>query len=155
MSDVIQKHAIYENLTKSSGKMKADRHGLDLSTTGTCRICLDEGSTTDPLIPPCECQGSMRYIHISCLRDWLDKKLEYFNFRGTILINWKPLKCELCQASYMHQIYLDGKKHYTLTFPLPERPYVVIQILEQGDSNKVYELISFATKSRQYVGRGQ
>lgn len=55
----------------------------------------------------------------------------------------------------MHQIYLDGKKHYTLNFPVPERPYVVIEILEQGESNKVYELISFATNSRQLVGRGE
>lgn len=111
---------------------RRDKHGLDLSVTATCRICLSEGTNTDPLIPPCACQGSMRYIHLKCLQDWLDKKLEYVNFRDTILINWKQLDCELCRTSYMHQIYLDGLKFYTVDIPVPERPYIVIEILSEA-----------------------
>jgi E3 ubiquitin-protein ligase DOA10 len=36
-----------------------------------CRFCLDSrNSKQDPLITPCECRGSMRYIHTDCLRHW-------------------------------------------------------------------------------------
>jgi E3 ubiquitin-protein ligase DOA10 len=36
-----------------------------------CRFCLDEGETPDnPLIAPCPCTGSVRYVHHGCLKRW-------------------------------------------------------------------------------------
>lgn len=44
-----------------------------------CRICLDEeqqdadgGFPEDPFITPCKCTGSMKFIHVGCIRGWLD-----------------------------------------------------------------------------------
>lgn len=35
-----------------------------------CRICLYETtSKTDPLINPCKCAGTMKYVHINCLKE--------------------------------------------------------------------------------------
>jgi len=38
----------------------------------TCRICYGEGDqgVDDPLISPCLCRGSMRFVHVSCLNAW-------------------------------------------------------------------------------------
>ena len=37
-----------------------------------CRICLDSGSTPEnPLIAPCRCTGSIKYVHKSCFLKWL------------------------------------------------------------------------------------
>jgi hypothetical protein len=37
-----------------------------------CRICLLEGSSKeDPLIKPCECKGTIEYVHLACLRHWI------------------------------------------------------------------------------------
>ena len=38
-----------------------------------CRICLgdEEDSIKNPLISPCKCLGSLKYIHIDCLKKWL------------------------------------------------------------------------------------
>ena len=36
-----------------------------------CRFCLDDTETPDnPLISPCACAGSVRYVHHLCLRRW-------------------------------------------------------------------------------------
>ena len=36
-----------------------------------CRICLgEEEETVNPLISPCKCAGSMRFIHHQCLKTW-------------------------------------------------------------------------------------
>lgn len=36
---------------------------------GICRICLyNDFDSTNPLISPCSCAGSMKYIHLSCLQ---------------------------------------------------------------------------------------
>ena len=44
-----------------------------------CRICLEEEATDDngglpedPFITPCKCTGSMKFIHVGCIRGWLD-----------------------------------------------------------------------------------
>ena len=41
----------------------------------TCRICLEEAEELrNPLITPCKCIGSVRFIHMNCLREWLVSK---------------------------------------------------------------------------------
>ena len=40
-----------------------------------CRICLDEDEGgSNPFITPCKCIGSVRFIHLDCLREWLKNK---------------------------------------------------------------------------------
>jgi len=38
----------------------------------TCRICFDTGNGcgVGRLFSPCECRGSMRYVHVGCLDEW-------------------------------------------------------------------------------------
>jgi hypothetical protein len=40
-----------------------------------CRICQEEASVEDgPLVAPCLCAGSMRFIHPRCLQRWINEK---------------------------------------------------------------------------------
>jgi len=40
-----------------------------------CRICLEsECIKENPLIVPCNCKGTMQYVHLNCLKRWLFKK---------------------------------------------------------------------------------
>ena len=36
----------------------------------TCRICFDGPYTNNPLIYPCRCTGTSKYIHKDCLEHW-------------------------------------------------------------------------------------
>nr|XP_019047804.1 hypothetical protein I302_04422 [Kwoniella bestiolae CBS 10118]OCF26734.1 hypothetical protein I302_04422 [Kwoniella bestiolae CBS 10118] len=36
-----------------------------------CRVCRVEGDEADPLIYPCKCSGSVRFVHPDCLKQWL------------------------------------------------------------------------------------
>jgi E3 ubiquitin-protein ligase DOA10 len=41
----------------------------------TCRICLGEDSEPENLlISPCKCSGTMKFIHVKCLQEWLNGK---------------------------------------------------------------------------------
>lgn len=66
-----------------------------------CRICLSEEEKPDHiLIKPCKCMGSMKYIGLSCLREWLDGKR---HMKETEFVNsyiWKALECEICKHSF-------------------------------------------------------
>lgn len=37
----------------------------------TCYICYESERGDDPLKSPCRCKGSIKYVHESCLGDWL------------------------------------------------------------------------------------
>lgn len=42
---------------------------------GTCRICFesetaDSQDPANPLITPCKCSGSSKYVHRQCLAQW-------------------------------------------------------------------------------------
>jgi hypothetical protein len=60
------------NLTRNKGVTLG---GAGSESGRNCRICLDEAdSDENPFITPCKCDGSMKYIHLSCLQEWLDSK---------------------------------------------------------------------------------
>ena len=54
-----------------------------------CRICLSEGFLTseNPLLTPCKCDGSMKYVHKNCLQIW-----RQYPERHRV--------CTTCQAEY-------------------------------------------------------
>mmetsp|Transcript_31505 Transcript_31505/g.31214 ORF Transcript_31505/g.31214 Transcript_31505/m.31214 type:complete len:91 (+) Transcript_31505:323-595(+) len=46
-----------------------------LPEDSVCRICLCGFiDTENPLISPCVCKGTMKYIHIQCLQKWVSSK---------------------------------------------------------------------------------
>ncbi|XP_051273219.1 uncharacterized protein LOC127373131 [Dicentrarchus labrax] len=58
-----------------------------------CRICHGgDSSPTNPLISPCLCSGSLQFIHLDCLKRWIQTKLE----SGSKLYIVK--RCELCMG---------------------------------------------------------
>lgn len=60
---------------------------------GVCRVCRC-GVEDGPLIDPCLCKGTMRYVHESCLADWVN-------------VTGKD-RCELCKHSLE---YDNGQLH--------------------------------------------
>lgn len=44
----------------------------------SCRICLEQDSL-DKLISPCNCDGTIKYIHMDCLKTWLLSKFSIDN----------------------------------------------------------------------------
>ncbi|ORD94369.1 MARH6 [Enterospora canceri] len=36
-----------------------------------CKICHEEQEDVEPLFHPCKCKGSMKFIHDTCLREWI------------------------------------------------------------------------------------
>lgn len=50
-----------------------------------CRICLiDDSTISNPLMSPCNCTGSVAYIHLACLRMWFKSALNSKDENGVI-----------------------------------------------------------------------
>ena len=65
-----------------------------------CRICLEDDDEEDnPFICPCKCIGSMKFIHLKCLREWTDSKKQFQTEEGVSSYYWENLNCELCKSA--------------------------------------------------------
>lgn len=70
----------------------------DQEDVPTCRICHcteSPGSGLVKLISPCHCSGSLKYVHHSCLQQWLDatnsQRCELCKQPFSMSIKYKPL----------------------------------------------------------------
>ena len=64
-----------------------------------CRVCRDTRSESEPLISPCKCDGSIRFVHEACLVKWLEIK--------------KSETCELCGHKFKFAaIYRDDTRKF-------------------------------------------
>jgi len=36
---------------------------------------MDTDSEDNPFVCPCKCEGSVKWIHFKCLKQWLDNKM--------------------------------------------------------------------------------
>jgi E3 ubiquitin-protein ligase DOA10 len=64
----------------------------------------DENLSQNPLITPCKCGGTMGFIHIDCLREWLNSKSSSKQNSAVKTYCWKALECELCKQKFPDKI---------------------------------------------------
>lgn len=62
----------------------------------TCRICYEVETLENPIITPCECNGSMKYIHEQCLKTWILSQTK----------DPKVFSCDICKYSMKMEIRL-------------------------------------------------
>jgi E3 ubiquitin-protein ligase DOA10 len=58
-----------------------------------CRICRDDEST-DALISPCDCSGSMAHVHFECLRNWVRRRPR------SLFDHQQISQCEVCLSTF-------------------------------------------------------
>lgn len=59
-----------------------------------CKICFEQETSSKPVISPCKCRGSSKYIHDECLRSWLSYDMN----------NLENKSCEICKHPYHIEI---------------------------------------------------
>ena len=133
-----------------------DRPDTAGSAPAVCRICLDNASSEDPLIEPCDCRGSVRHIHISCLVKWITGQLQVRQIEGGGgSYFFRKINCELCKKFYAKEVY----KHCLIS--RPRVPHLVLlessknsRNLERSLENSRVHVIPFR-KSRIAIGRSK
>ena len=71
-----------------------------ITTNKACRICLcDDNSDDNPLLSPCGCKGTMKFIHYKCLQRFILTKNNNVEIKSKV-ISYKPLHCDLCGKEF-------------------------------------------------------
>lgn len=68
----------------------------------TCRVCRGENTEEQPLLHPCKCRGSIKYIHQDCLLEWLRHS------------NKSTSKCDICNTPYKFRTIYDPEMPKTI-----------------------------------------
>ena len=112
-----------------------------------CRVCLgeeeDEEIEDNPLITPWKCSGTMQYIHLDCLKKWLDSKIHTKLTEFTFSYNWKNLVCELWGDRLKDRYIINGKECYILEFLRPEEGnYMIMESYTNTPHKTIHVLVS-------------
>jgi hypothetical protein len=143
-----------------------------------CRICYmkETDKKYNPLIKPCKCSGSMKYIHYQCLLHWLKTKVLVNNnnycdngFFSIYLLNL--IECELCKNPLPNYIQHENKIYSLIDYDKfnKERKnkkkeggkintndnYIIFDEVNPGkQGNKFRFLVKFDSDNIIKIGRG-
>lgn len=96
-----------------------------------CRIWLEVQENEDldnPLVSPWKCTGSMRNVHIECLKVWIQNKRNTRVFPHVRSFNWRDLRWELCKNLFSDEFYYKSKKYKLLEYEEPKfKNYLVLE----------------------------
>ena len=123
-----------------------------------CRICyMEEESPKNPLIQACTCDGSLKYVHLACLRQWISThscvKIDKNENCAIFLI--KPVECELCKTKFPDYIKHLDKMYPLIDFSNEYDSYLSLESLTlDKHKNKFIYVVSLAKSGKIKAGRG-
>ena len=129
-----------------------------------CRICFisEEDSINNPLLCPCICKGSMKYIHYLCLKNWLNLKVEselghrrnIYQDQPTITYSTNDISCELCKTKLPDYIRHNGKI-FNVSFYKPKYDKFMVfeSIRDDNNKTKFIHIIPLVKKNLIKIGR--
>lgn len=102
-----------------------------------CWFCwLESDSESNPMVTPCKCDGSVKYIHFECLKKWLENKMSSKSSDSHHTLSWKQFECELCWNHFTYCFEYKGKIWSLVDLKRPTDPKVPYIILESLDIEK-------------------
>ena len=137
LGDIIQVLALNkgnkENIMANSNEMINNVEKIEINhnkikkQNSVCRICYgeEEDEKENPMVQPCQCSGSLKYIHLQCLKHWIMTrsctKVDDNDCCKVFL--FKEIECEICKSKFIllsdvsvsrvHCLfYIEGKNIY-------------------------------------------
>lgn len=118
------------------------------------------------MISPCKCSGSLKVIHLECLRTWLSRKENVKTTANVISYSWRAFHCELCKSEYNDKLNLNGKIYWLFEISKPKTNYVILESIQIQSSNnssngnhynnqsKTLHVLNLNSKNTIKIGRG-
>jgi hypothetical protein len=123
-----------------------------------CRVCYcDDGDIDSPLIQPCSCSGTMKYIHLACLQKWLKSKVVPKNSSNDscLAFSLKQIECELCKSLLPDYIKHQEKFYDIWDFKPEFKSYIIFEtMLTEKNTTRVIYVVNIEKKDRIRLGRG-
>lgn len=122
-----------------------------------CRICFCEAeSKANPLLSLCKCTGTMKFLHYSCLKSWIDLKLETKHSASLIEYSWKFFECEICRTPYPYSLSHAGLCYSLTSIARPRGPFITLEsVSTELGSPRFVSVLRFGEGASSFqIGRG-
>ena len=116
----------------------------------------EDEESTNPIISPWKCNGTMKYIHTECLKAWLNSKGIINRRNGgdeTISYVWKSLDWELCKTKFSDNFTVNNKQISLINIEKPEGPYIILENMMNNSSRAIY-VLGMLNRDTVKIGRG-
>ena len=127
-----------------------------------CRICYEEedpiSNFDNPLVQPCNCSGSLKYIHLNCLKHWLNTKScsNLFKNENYSVFLVEPVQCEICKTNFPDFLKHKDKIYEILDFNSEFENYFTIESLTLDKNNtKFIYVVNLDINMQLKIGRGK
>lgn len=121
----------------------------------TCRICLSESlHENNPLISVCKCAGTMGFIHIECLQQWISSRITTNVTENSVMKYVKSIHCELCKMKLPFIIRANNQCYDLFKGEKPQFPYLILEGLQTELREPGVYFINFINKCSVMLGRG-
>ena len=165
LPEKIQILSLQNNLNNVVGKTKNSRKKLEFNSKlkeneKLCRICYGEEDDPkeNPIVQPCHCSGSCKYIHLKCLKHWIMTKscIKIDDSEYCSVFIFSETECELCKAKLPDLVVHKKKLYSLLDFSDEFKNYLILECLTlDKENNKFLYVISLEKKGDIKIGRGQ
>lgn len=107
-----------------------------------CRYCFAEhvdpeiikdDPFNDLMIHPCNCDGGSKYVHLHCLKTWLQNKVVSNQSSTVVNYKWDKLSCEVCKCEWPLKVKNRNEFRSLFSIFKPDLPYLIVE--EYSDSN--------------------
>mmetsp|Transcript_11329 Transcript_11329/g.22275 ORF Transcript_11329/g.22275 Transcript_11329/m.22275 type:complete len:343 (+) Transcript_11329:29-1057(+) len=119
-----------------------------------CRICFTGSYPDDPLVSPCICSGTARYIHFNCLKHWIDMKRNVAQNETSVAYFWESFLCEICKHALPLSMKVRGKRYDLFRLDKHSQTTLVLEVVRKDSQTRGVHLISMKPNSRVCLGRG-
>jgi hypothetical protein len=101
-------------------------------TPKTCRYCLMESFSDikeeDYLVSPCACKGEFEFVHMICLKKWIQEKIISKKTEDIIIYEWHNTRCEFCHHRWPSHIKIENKYINLFEMIRPKQePYMILK----------------------------
>ena len=108
-----------------------------ISIKPTCRICfLTNSDEVNPLISPCKCNGSMKYIHFLCLKKCIEVKIYIKSEQNYKFYSCKSFSCEICKNEYPKYIKIKDSLFSLVDLEINYSSYITCDYTLYDDLKK-------------------
>ena len=122
-----------------------------------CKVCYnkEEDENENPLIRPCYCSGSIKYIHLKCFKHWVTTGITKTKNEYCTTFLFKERECEICKAKLPDYIYHKGKLFPLIDFSNEYNNYLILESLTlEEDKNRFIFIVSLDKNRHLKIGRG-
>ncbi|CAD8191872.1 unnamed protein product [Paramecium octaurelia] len=108
----VKKVKLYLNNQAQKGKLHLQHAEINTDKL-ICRICLEDGQM-NAFIKPCECKGSIQYVHEDCLKTWLLRNHKIDEIAANRVF------CELCKKTFDCEVQFEQKYEFSQLLRIPK-----------------------------------